>query len=90
MDLLTYTTRPGMSATALAAALEVPPVLILQWRGGSRPVPIPRCPAIERETAGEVTCEELRPDVTWTRVRDRRWPHPQGRPLADFSAEATA
>lgn len=90
MDLLTYTTSPGMSATALAAALEVPAVLILQWRGGTRAVPIARCPSIERETGGKVTCEELRPDVTWTRVRDRKWPHPDGRPLVDFGAEATA
>lgn len=43
---------------------------------------------LERATAGAVTCEEMRPDVRWHRVRDRKWPNPAGRPLIDVSAAA--
>lgn len=30
-------------------------------------VPLDRCPAVERATAGAVRCEDLRPDVEWLR-----------------------
>lgn len=32
-------------------------------------VPAERCPTIERLTGGEVTCEQLRPDVDWACLR---------------------
>jgi hypothetical protein len=28
----------------------------------------------------------LRPDVTWVRVKDKKWPHKGGRPLMDVAA----
>lgn len=55
----------------LASRLSVPPSLISQWASGSRPVPPARCPDIERLTGGEVTCEELCPDVDWAYLRGR-------------------
>ena len=50
------------TGVALAAKLGVPPALVSQWRTGARPVPIDRCPAIERATNGAVTRRDLRPD----------------------------
>ncbi|OCG56968.1 Cro/Cl family transcriptional regulator [Gilliamella sp. Nev5-1] len=34
-------------------------------------VPAERCPDIEFLTDGQVTCEELRPDVNWSVIRGR-------------------
>lgn len=61
---------------------------IQQWR--STCVPIERCPIVEREVAGAITCEDLRPDVSWVRVADKSWPHPKGRPLVDHSQKVAA
>jgi DNA-binding transcriptional regulator YdaS (Cro superfamily) len=91
MDLLTYLAERG-SQTRLAEAIEAQPQLVWQWAqpDGRRRVPVERCPAIERATAGAVTCEELRPDACWHRVADPAWPwHPQGRPLIDVARRAT-
>jgi DNA-binding transcriptional regulator YdaS (Cro superfamily) len=61
-------------ARELAVALGIKDptnaALIYQWAGGVRPVPAERCPAIERATGGAVRCEELRPDVDWSAVRE--------------------
>jgi DNA-binding transcriptional regulator YdaS (Cro superfamily) len=43
------------------------------------------CVAAEGATDGAVTCEELRPDVAWVRIKDKSWPHPHGRPLVDHA-----
>ena len=55
----------GGKQTDLATALGLKSQAINQWVKGKRPVPAIHCPAIER--AAGVRCEELRPDVTWTR-----------------------
>lgn len=69
MDLDTYLTREGYGAVKrLADAIDAPSVLVSQWRYG-RQIPAARCPAIERETGGAVTCEEQRPDVDWNYLR---------------------
>ena len=47
--------------------------------------PLERCPAIEHALKGLVTCEDLRPDVTWSRIADPTWPHPAGRPVIDVA-----
>lgn len=59
------------SQAALAKALGVAQAQISQWKTGERPIPIERCPMIERATAGVVTCEELRPDLMedWKHLR---------------------
>ena len=62
----------------LAAALKISQVLISQWASGIRPIPVHRCPDIERETNGVVRCEDLRPDVDWAVVRGRPIAAPAG------------
>lgn len=56
-----------------------------RWVKGERGVPPDQCSAIERATAGVVTCEELRGDLPWVRIPDARWPHPGGRPALDVA-----
>lgn len=58
------------------------------WARGKRPVPPHRCVAIERATAGEVTAEELRPDLAWVRVHEDGWP--DGKPVLDVEAARAA
>ncbi|AFU18670.1 MULTISPECIES: transcriptional regulator [Actinobacillus] len=41
---------------------------VSKW--GSNRVPAEHCPEIERLTNGEVTCEQLRPDVNWAVLRN--------------------
>lgn len=54
------------------------------WFNTDRPVPESKCAAIEQATHGRVTCEELRPDIAWHRIKDKSWPwHPKGKPLVD-------
>lgn len=63
---------------------------VRQWQHGyAGRLPSPEnCAAIERATEGAVTCEELRPDDAWTRIKDRAWPwHPKGRPVLDVARE---
>ncbi|MFV5212807.1 transcriptional regulator [Azonexus caeni] len=69
MDLHTYLESQALPAGNFAAKLKVPPSLLSQWRTGVRRVPAERCPDIERESGGIVTCEELRPDVDWAYLR---------------------
>ena len=69
MNLRTYIDQQRGQASALGRAIGVTPVLISQWANGHRSVPAERCPAIEKATSGEVTCEELRPDVDWAYLR---------------------
>jgi DNA-binding transcriptional regulator YdaS (Cro superfamily) len=51
-----------------AAALGVKSYQTVQQWKISR-VPAEYCPRIEKLTHGEVTCEELRPDVDWAYLR---------------------
>lgn len=80
-------TSPIVSACALlggqaemARALGVTPAAVNQWCKGLRAIPAERCPIIERLTKervrelgqGEpVTCEQLRPDVAWSVLREQ-------------------
>lgn len=75
---------------ALARSLGINADQVRQWRHGQDDrKPSPRsCALIERATAGDVTCEELRPDLVWQRTADREWPNAKGRPLLDISAVA--
>ena len=71
--------------SAVAAGIGVSQSLPHMWlaRGS---VPVQYRPAIERFVDGRVTVEDFGPDVVWHRIKDQRWPHPAGRPLADFAA----
>ena len=68
MDLLTYITEPHQRA-ALAAAANTSPDYLWQvatgWRN-KKPSPS-MAMAIECATNGVLTCEQLRPDLDWTR-----------------------
>ncbi|RJF99048.1 transcriptional regulator [Noviherbaspirillum saxi] len=57
------------SATALASALDLTKGAISQWKDEGRKIPAEHCPTIERVTAGQVKCEDLRPDVDWSVLR---------------------
>lgn len=62
------------SQLALAKALGIKPPTVHQWLSGKRPVPAERCPSIERLTDGAVLCEQLRPDVEWSFLRQSSQP----------------
>ena len=79
MNLTTYLEESG-KANTLAKAIGVSPVMISLWKTGARPIPIERCPDIERATEGAVSRRDLRPD-DWERI----WPE-----LADQAAKAAA
>lgn len=64
MNLNQYLENDG-TAAELARKIGISPVLISQWRSGKRPIPVERCPAIERATDGAVTRRDLRPDDWW-------------------------
>lgn len=70
MKLSTYLESCGKGAAArLAKQIGVTPVLVSQWRAGSRQIPVARCLDIERATAGSVCCEDSRPDIDWSYLR---------------------
>ncbi|MCA3107246.1 MAG: helix-turn-helix domain-containing protein [Rhodocyclaceae bacterium] len=78
------------SFIGLAKRLGVSASMVSQWKAQERPVsPIYAC-AIERETGGTVTVQNLRPDLNWARLPDADWPHPEGRPLLDAARSAVA
>lgn len=58
----------------IARNLGVSRAAVGQWK--DRKIPAEFCPVIEEMTNGEMTCEDLRPDVRWDLVRKRRPPHP--------------
>ena len=62
MNLAEYVNEKRGTAAALADELGIPRILISQWSLNQRPVPLERCVAIERATAGKVTRRDLRPD----------------------------
>lgn len=58
------------NASRLAQALGVTTQAVCFWRDGERKIPADKCPDIERATQGVVRCEQLRPDVNWSVLRD--------------------
>ena len=55
----------------LARRLGELPQTVSAWdRRGKGRVPAGHCPLIERATCGQVSCEELRPDVAWWVLRN--------------------
>lgn len=53
------------SQRRLADLLGVKAPTVSQWIKGRRQVPVLRCLEIERITRGEVSREDLRPDIRW-------------------------
>jgi len=54
--------QPHGAVSRLANAIGAHVPDVSRWAAGKRPVPIHRCAAIERFTAGAVTRRHLRPD----------------------------
>lgn len=69
MEALNQAIGIAKTQSALAKAIGCVPQDVNNWLRRGR-VPSEYCPAIERFTKGEVTCEMLRPDVDWA---DRRY-----------------
>ena len=75
-----------MSGSELARSIGVSAPTVAEWCSGRRPVPIARCVAIERATAGFVTRRDLRPD-DWYLI----WPEMDGaQALADAQIQPQA
>lgn len=77
MDVIDKASAVAGSATALAMRIGVAQSAISNWKARGK-VPVEHCIAIERETAGAVTVEELRPDIDWSVIR--------GKPVAKDAA----
>lgn len=58
---------------------------VANWANGARQVPAHYAVAIERETGGQVTVEELRSDLSWVRVQEDGWP--DGKPVLDVERD---
>lgn len=57
------------SQRKLARILGVSPAMVNHALYGRRPIPEHWCPLIEKETRGQILCEQLRPDVCWSVLR---------------------
>ena len=58
--------------SALARSLGITPWAVAKWDRNCPPQS--RCLDIEQATGGQVTAEELRPDVNWVYVRKQQKP----------------
>ena len=75
---------PVADRARIAAGVRLSEQYLYQCLTGRRKTPLEHCAPIERESAGRITCEQLRPDQAWIRVADPLWPwHSEGRPLLD-------
>jgi DNA-binding transcriptional regulator YdaS (Cro superfamily) len=63
MDKITLAVSKAGGHAAVASALGVHPSLVSQWTTGRLRVAPRHCLAIERMCGGEVTAQQLRPDV---------------------------
>ncbi|NWA25487.1 helix-turn-helix domain-containing protein [Pseudomonas gingeri] len=59
----------GGSVAAFAKACETSPGQLKQVAYGNRRPSASLAINVERESSGQVTCEELRPDIDWAYVR---------------------
>ena len=86
MKLPDYIASEGaLSQSALCRLIGAHPPDMSRWVSGDRPIPADKCALIEFHTGGLSTCEENMPGLVWLRVRDRKWPHPHGRPTLDVA-----
>lgn len=73
----------------LARRIAATTAQIDQWKKGDRPIPAMRCESIEIASGGAVKCEDLRPDVEWTRGVDGRAFYRESRVMrSEHSSEA--
>jgi len=60
---------------------------VYPWTSLERPLPVEKAPALELATANAGECvpvDRICPDAKWQRVKDKDWPHPDGRPCLDI------
>jgi len=93
MNLHDYLRLPDSHSVAVLRTLigAQSDAQIRQWEhgyAGRRPNPANRA-ALERVTGGKVNVEVWGEDCKWKRIKDRAWPHPDGRPLLDFEQAET-
>ncbi len=92
MDLRTFIRslpdEPSREAFGLACRTTIGHLRNVGY--GYKPAAPLLCAAVELATDGKVTCEEQRPDLDWSRIKDKAWPHPKGRPVHDVAASAAA
>lgn len=62
MKLTEYCKLKGNSGLALAKLVGVSQAVVSDWCRQRQEIPLERCMQIEQFTAGQVTCEEMRPD----------------------------
>ena len=82
----------GVSAIAAAFNPPISVQAVYKWPLQDRLL-ADRCPILERlarNAGGSQTCEQLRPDLCWIRIPDAEWPHPEGRPLPDYTQASSA
>lgn len=65
MKLATYLNRNPGAASRLARALSVTTVSVSEWKRGLKYPSFENAVAIDAETGGVVTAEEMRPDLAW-------------------------
>ena len=72
---------------AVARVLGVSPPVVSDWSLGKKAIPAQHCKAIVAFTAGEVTCQEMRP-TDWQKY----WPElaPAGASIAPVASESVA
>lgn len=75
---------------ALARSLGVTPGAVNQWVSGMTTLTAERCIQIEKATAGQVRCEDLRPDVDWAYIRGTSSEQKQPPALASQAVGAMA
>ena len=62
MNLKSWVESEWGRAKALAQFIDVPPSFVSKMCSGEKAIPAEHCKAIVAFTAGEVTCQEMRPN----------------------------
>ena len=65
MQLSEYAKYQKRFGVRLARHLDMDPTNVYLWLSGKRKPPLKRCGEISQFCNGEVTCQELRPDIDW-------------------------
>lgn len=63
MDIPQYLEKSGIHQAEFARRLGVSPGLVWQWLNGETKITAERAVQIEEATGGDVTCEDVRPDL---------------------------
>ena len=87
MKLNDWMNKERGRSLAVARVLGVTPPVVSDWSQGKKAIPAQHCKAIVQFTAGEVTCQEMRP-TDWQKY----WPElaPSGASIAPVAAESVA